>query len=173
MNVLEAIKGRRSIRRFLGEEIPRETVMQLLDAMRWAPSAGNRQPWEFVVISDEATKRRVAEAAYGQMFIAEAPIVIVVCADPGRSAARYGERGANLYCLQDTAAAVENLHLAAVEMGLGTCWVGAFDEGRVAEVIGAPKGIRPVAIVPVGRPAESPPPRPRRSLEEVVHWERF
>lgn len=173
MNVLEAIKRRRSVRRFLREDIPDEVVTALMDVMRWAPSAGNRQPWEFVVVRDEGIKKRVAEAAYGQMFIAEAPVVIVVCADPRRSAARYGDRGINLYCIQDTAAATQNLHLAAVEMNLGTCWVGAFDEDLVAQTIGAPRGIRPVAIVPVGRPAETPAPRPRRSLEEIVHRDRF
>lgn len=173
MNMLKAIKKRRSIRRFLREDIPEEVVMELLDAMRWAPSAGNLQPWEFVVVRDKRIKRRVAEAAYKQMFIAEAPVVIVVCANPSRSATRYGDRGINLYCLQDTAAATQNLHLAAVEMNLGTCWVGAFDEDHVARAIGAPRGIRPVAIVPVGRPAERPPPRPRRSLEEIVHRDRF
>lgn len=173
MNVLEAIKRRRSIRRFLREDIPDEVVMVLMDAMRWAPSAGNLQPWEFIVVRDEGIKRRVAEAAYEQMFIAEAPVVIVVCANPGRSAWRYGDRGINLYCLQDTAAATQNLHLAAVEMNLGTCWVGAFNEDRVAQAIGAPRGIRPVAIVPVGRPAEKPAPRPRRGLREIVHRDRF
>ena len=172
MNVLEAIKKRRSVRRFLKEDIPEGTMMELLEAMRWAPSAGNLQPWEFVVVRDAGVKGRVAEAAQ-QDWIAEAPVVVVVCANPDRSVGRYGDRGVNLYCLQDTAAAVQNLHLAAVEKGLGTCWVGAFSEAGVAQAIGAPKNIRPVAVVPVGRPAETPAPRPRRSLEEVVHRDRF
>jgi nitroreductase len=172
VNVLEAIKKRRSVRRFLKEDIPEDTMMELLEAMRWAPSAGNLQPWEFVVVRDAGVKGRVAEAAR-QDWIAEAPVVVVVCASPDRSSPRYGDRGISLYCLQDTAAAVQNLHLAAVEKGLGTCWVGAFDESGVAQAVGAPRGIRPVAVVPVGRPAEMPVPRPRRSLEEVVHRDRF
>lgn len=172
MNVLEAIKKRRSIRRFLKEDIPEETVIELIEAMRWAPSAGNLQPWEFVVVRDTEVKRKVSEAAR-QPWIAEAPVAIVVCAAPERSAPRYGDRGINLYCLQDTAAAVQNLHLAAVEKGLGTCWVGAFSESGVAEAVGAPRNVRPVAVVPVGRPAETPAPRPRRSLEEIVHRDRF
>jgi nitroreductase len=172
VNVLEAIKKRRSIRRFLKDDVPEDTLMELLDAMRWAPSAGNLQPWEFVVVRDAGVKGRVAEAAH-QAWIAEVPVVVVVCASPDRSSPRYGDRGINLYCLQDTAAAVQNLHLAAVEKGLGSCWVGAFDEDGVAQAVGVPKNIRPVAVIPVGRPAETPAPRPRRSLEEIVHRDRF
>lgn len=164
---------RRSIRAFLDRDISEEDVEILVEAACWAPSAGNRQPWEFVVVRDEANKRSLAEAAYGQSFIAEAPVVFVVCADPGRSASRYGRRGTELYCIQDTAAAVQNLLLTAKANGLGSCWVGAFDESRAAEAVGAPRGVRPVAIVPVGHPAERPPPRPRRRLSEVIHRERF
>ena len=172
MNVLEAIKKRRSVRRFLKEDVSDEALTELLDAMRWAPSAGNLQPWEFVVVRDAEVKKSVADASR-QDWIAEAPVVVVVCASPDRSSPRYGDRGISLYCLQDTAAATQNLHLAAVEKGLGSCWVGAFDEGGVAQAIGAPRGVRPVAVVPVGRPAETPVPRPRRSLEEIVHRDRF
>ena len=172
VNVLEAIKKRRSVRHFLKEDVSDETMMELLDAMRWAPSAGNLQPWEFVVVRDAEVKRKVSEAAR-QAWIMEAPVVVVVCAVPERSAPRYGDRGINLYCLQDTAAAVQNLHLAAVEKGLGTCWVGAFNESLVAQAVNVPQGVRPVAVVPVGRPAETPAPRPRRSLEEIVHRDRF
>ena len=173
MRIPELIKERRSIRAFSDRQISDEDVEVLVEAACWAPSAGNRQPWEFVVVRDEKNKRRLVEAAHGQSFIAEAPVVFVVCADPGRSAARYGRRGAELYCLQDTAAAVQNLLLTATANGLGACWVGAFDEEKAAEIVAAPKGVRPVAIIPVGYPAESPPPRPRRSLSEVTHREKF
>jgi len=173
MHIPEMIRERRSIRVFSDKNIPEGGVELLVEAACWAPSAGNRQPWEFVIVRDEENKRRLAEAAYGQYFIAEAPVVFVICADPRRSASRYGRRGSELYCLQDTAAAVQNLLLTAKANGLGSCWIGAFDEGRVAEAVGSPKGVRPVAIVPVGYPAESPPPRPRRRLSEVIHRERF
>ena len=173
MNVLEAIKKRRSVRSFSREEVSESSLGELLEAMRCAPSAGNLQPWEFVVVRDREAKERLAEAAGGQTFLAEAPVVIVVCAVPRRSAVRYEERGVSLYCLQDTAAAIQNLHLAAVEMNLGTCWIGAFDEQAVADIVNAPKGVRPVAIVPVGHPGETPVPRPRRSLSEIVHRDRF
>lgn len=167
------ISERRSIRAFTDREISEKEAELLVEAACLAPSAGNRQPWEFVIVRDDENKRRLAEAAYGQYFIAEAPVIFVVCADPSRSASRYGRRGIELYCLQDTAAAVQNLLLTAKANGLGSCWIGAFDEARAAEVIGAPKGVRPIAIVPVGYPAESPPPRPRRRLSEVIHKEKF
>jgi len=173
MRIPEVIKRRRSIRAFSDRNLSDDEVKLLVEAACRAPSAGNRQPWEFVVVRDEENRRRLAEAAYGQSFIAEAPVVFVVCADPNRSASRYGRRGVELYCLQDTAAAVQNLLLTAAHNGLGSCWIGAFDEEKTAEAIGAPEGVRPVAIVPVGCPAESPPPRPRRDLSAVIHRERF
>jgi len=173
MEVFEAIKGRRSVRAYTDEEVPDEAIEKILDAARWAPSAGNLQSWEFVVVRDPEAKRRLAEAAWGQRFIARAPVVIVVCANQKRSARGYGERGASLYCIQDAAAATQNMLLAAYALGLGTCWVGAFDERRVAEVINAPSGVRPVAIIPVGRPAERPRPPSRLSLDKVVHYESF
>ena len=173
MRIPEMIRERRSVRAFTGRDVSEEDVELLVEAACWAPSAGNRQPWEFVVVRDEEVKRGLVEAAGGQSFIAEAPVVFVVCADPGRSASRYGRRGADLYCLQDTAAAVQNLLLTAAANGLGGCWVGAFDEGKAAEAVGVPRGMRPVAIVPVGYPAERPPPTPRRRSSEVIHRERF
>ena len=173
MKISESIKKRRSIRRFSGRDLTDDDMQLLVEAAHLAPSAGNLQPWEFVAVREEGNKRRLAEAAHGQSFIAEAPIVFVICAVPERSATRYGKRGVELYCLQDTAAAVQNLLLTAAHNGLGGCWVGAFDEKKAAEAVGAPPGVRPVAIVPVGYPAESPAPRPRRDLSEVVHWERF
>lgn len=173
MQIPDMISERRSIRAFTDREISEKEAELLVEAACLAPSAGNRQPWEFVIVRDDENKRRLAEAAYGQYFIAEAPVIFVVCADPSRSASRYGRRGIELYCLQDTAAAVQNLLLTAKANGLGSCWIGAFDEARAAEVIGAPKGVRPIAIVPVGYPAESPPPRPRRRLSEVIHKEKF
>jgi len=115
----------------------------------------------------------LAQAAFGQYFIAEAPVVVVVCVHPARSARRYGDRGTGLYCIQDSAAFVQNMLLASYAIGLGSCWVGAFDEARAAQAIEAPDGIRPVAIIPIGSPAESPSAPPRRSLEDIVHEERF
>ncbi|MFO7941223.1 MAG: nitroreductase family protein [Bacillota bacterium] len=167
---MEAIKSRRSIRRFEPEPLPPEVVEELLEAARWAPSAGNRQPWHFYVVGDERKRRELVEAAGGQEFIAEAPIVIVVCADAERSAERYADRGRNLYCIQDTAAAIQNILLAAEDRDLGTCWIGAFDEEACARVVDVPDRHRPVAMIPVGVKAIRPKPTPRRDLDEIVTY---
>jgi nitroreductase len=173
MSIPEFITARKSVRTFSHEELPDGMVELLVEAACLAPSAGNLQPWEFVVVRGDENKRRLVEAAQGQTFIAEAPVVFVVCADPNRSRPRYGRRGVELYCIQDTAAAVQNLLLTATANGLGSCWIGAFDEAKAAEAIGAPEGVRPIAMVPVGLPAESPRRRPRRPLAEVIHKEKF
>ncbi len=173
MDVFEAVRLRRSVRAFAEEEISDETLERLLEAARWAPSAGNIQPWEFVVVRKTETKRKLAEAALNQDFIAEAPVVIVVCVDEASSARGYGSRGVNLYCLQDAAAATENMLLAACALGFGTCWVGAFQEDEAKKALNLPRSIRPVAIVPVGHPAEKPEPPHKRPLNEIVHFERF
>jgi len=173
MDVLEAIKGRRSIRAFKNQDVPAETVEELIDAARWAPSAGNIQPWEFIIVRKPKIKRRLVEAALGQMFIEEAPVVIIVCANEERSSQGYGVRGETLYCLQDTAAAIQNIHLAAYSLGLGTCWVGAFREEETRVILRIPQGIRPVAIIPVGYPAEAPTAQMRKSISQIVHYETF
>jgi nitroreductase len=171
MEVFEAIHGRRSIRAFKPDPVGENDLRKILEAGIAAPSAGNRQPWEFVVVKDPKRKRELADAALGQTFIEEAPLAIVVCTNAPRSSRVYGRRGEELYCIQDTAAAVQNMLLAAYAMGYGTCWVGAFDERAAARAIEAPPEIRPVAIVPVGRPAEKPRPTPRLPYKRVVHEE--
>jgi nitroreductase len=173
MDVLNAIKGRRSIRAFQRKTVPEEIVEKLIDAARWAPSAGNIQPWEFIIVQKQEIKRRLAEAALEQSFIEEAPVVIVVCADEKRSSIGYGIRGRVLYCIQDTAAAIQNILLAAYSLGLGACWVGAFKEEEAREILKTPREIRPVAMIPVGYPDESPLPRNRRSLSQIIHRDTF
>jgi nitroreductase len=173
MRIPEAIRERRSVRRFTDREVSEEEAKLLVEAALMAPSAGNLQPWEFVVVRDPEIKRRLVGAAHGQRFISTAPVVFVVCVVPRRSASRYGSRGRDLYCLQDTAAAVQNLMLTARANGLGSCWVGAFDEGRASEALGLPDWVRPIAIVPVGHPAESPQRSPRHPLGRVLHKDRW
>lgn len=173
MDVFKAIKGRRSIRAFTNKKVSDDDVMKILDAARHAPSAGNIQPWEFIVVRGAKIKRGLAQAALDQTFIEEASVVIVACADELRSSQRYGSRGSTLYCFQDTAAAIQNLHLAAYTLGLGTCWVGAFNEAKTRKLLNTPLGVRPVAIIPVGYPAEKPKQQRRRPLTEIVHHEKF
>ncbi len=170
MDTATALRERFSCRSFASVSLSREQIGELLEAARWAPSAGNLQPWRFVVVTDAACRRALAVAAFGQGFVAAAPVAIVVCAVPTESSRGYGARGRDLYCLQDTAAATENLLLAATAAGLGACWVGAFDEESVHRALGLEPGWRPVALIPVGVPAEAPSTRSRRSLIEVARW---
>lgn len=169
MNVSEAVANRRSIRSYKKQDLPKGTVEKLLEAARQAPSAGNVQPWEFVVLSTQKGKQDVSAAAFDQKSLEEASVVIVVCADEKRAFEAYGVRGKTLFCFQDTAAGVQNILLTACSLGLGTCWIGAFKEDEVRLVINAPLHMRPVALIPVGYPGEAPKARSRRPLGEVMH----
>lgn len=170
MDVLDAIKTRRSIRKYRRQAIPREIQEKILEAGRWAPSAGNQQAREFILVERRDIRERLAAAAYGQGFIAEAPLVIVVCASKARSGSRYGARGEGLYALQDAAASTQNMLLAVHALGLGSCWVGAFDEEEVCRVLNLPEGVYPTALLPVGFPGENPRPPGRRSEVRREKW---
>ena len=167
-NGLNIFRQRFSCRRFKPDRLSDEQIASLLEAARWAPSAGNMQPWRFVLVGSPEIKLQLAQAAFGQDHLTQAPIVIAVCAVPEESERRYGRRGRDLYCVQDTAAATQNLLLAAAALGLGACWIGAFDEALAAKALRLHPSWRPVALVPVGRPAATAPPRDRHPLEHVV-----
>jgi len=173
MELSEAIKGRRSIRKYKTQPIPSETVQLLIEAATYAPSAGNIQPWHFIVAEDPAVKKKLAEAAYNQAQVEQAPAVIVVCADEQQISPRYGSRGKNLYCLQDTAAATQNILLIAYSLGLGTCWIGAFNEEQAKQAVNAPEGVRPVAMIPVGYPDVVPRQRMRKPLNDIMRYDTF
>lgn len=168
-DVFDAMREAHSVRQFTTDQVPEPTLTRLLEAACWAPSAGNLQPWYFYVVANDALKRRLAEACFGQRQVSEAPAVVVVMADPARSNERYGERGAQLYCLQDTAAATQNMILAAAGLGLATCWVGAFDERQVQEMVKAPPRLRAVAIVCLGYSNEADEePKERLRVADVT-----
>lgn len=173
MEFFEVIRHRRSVRAYQPTAVEAEKVRQILACAMAAPSAGNLQAYAIVVVTDAKTRRALARAALDQMFIAEAPVVLVFFQDPGRSAVKYGRRGAELYSLQDATIACAYAQLAATALGLASCWVGAFDEETVNRLLKAPPGLRPVALLAVGYPAEVPYPTGRRPLEEVVRWETF
>jgi nitroreductase len=173
MELREALRNRRSVRAFRPDPVPEETLRDLVEIANWAPSAGNLQSRDFILVRDPMTRKALAVAARDQEFLAEAPAVVVVCANARRVEGKYGRRGRDLYMIQDAAAATQNLMLAAHAAGLGTCWVGAFDEAAVRELLGIPAGVRPVALVPVGRPAETPEPPSRLPLTDVLHWDRW
>ena len=173
MDIFDVIKGRRSVRSFTEKPVPEDLLEKVLESATYAPSAGNIQPWEIILVKEERTKRRLAEAALRQYFIAEAPVVIVVCANQGMSERVYGYRGSTLYCIQDTAAAIQNMLLTAYALGLGACWVGAFKEDLVRDVLKIPSGVRPVAIIPIGWPAEKSSKPRKRALNSILHYERY
>lgn len=173
MELLEAIMNRRSIRKFKEECPEDELIEKIIKAGIWAPSAGNLQSWNAVIVKDYQTKVKIAVAAYVQEFVAKTPVLIVMCANKASAGARYGERGRELYCIQDASCAALNMMLMAYDLGLGSAWVGAFKEEDVKNILGLPAHVRPVALIPVGYPDEEPEAPPRRSVEEVIHSKKY
>ncbi len=173
MELFEAIQKRRSIRHYKKQPLPEGAVEKLVEAARLAPSAGNVQPYKLVIVKNEDIRQKLSTAAYGQKDVAEVPVVFVVCADEKRASEGYGDRGKTLYCIQDTAAVVQNILLTACSLGLGTCWIGAFKEEDVKKIVNAPDEMRPVALIPVGVPDEAPAARSRRLLGEFVVTDTF
>jgi nitroreductase len=171
MDVLSLIKNRRSVRRFKKDPFPVELVNQLLEAGQAAPSAGNVQPWKFFVVRNREKQMQLSDAALGQAWILSAPVIIVVCADLARSRSSYGQRGGELYALQDTAAAIQNILLTSTAAGLASCWVGAFREDLAAQVIGVDRqSMRPVALIPIGYPDATATAPQKRALSEIVKY---
>ncbi|MGM0405755.1 MAG: nitroreductase family protein [Thermoplasmatota archaeon] len=171
MEFKEVVRKRRSVRKFKDKSIPQEEIKEIIEIGHMAPSAGNLQARDFIVVSDEDEKKKLSENAYGQKFIAEVPWVIVVCANKKRSESKYGDRGRTLYSIQDATAAVENMLLAIVDKGYASVWVGAFNEEEVSNQLKIPKDVRPVAIIPIGYPARSPKKPSKMNYEEVTHYE--
>jgi len=166
-SILEIIKKRRSIRNFQKKEIPEEIIDKLIEALIWAPSSGNLQARKFYFIFNQKIKERLVGEAFVQSFIIEAPLVVIGCQGE-EIARRYGGRGKNLYSICDVAVSIQNLMLLAYEKGLGSVWIGRFDEKIVSRVLNLPENLRPIVIVPVGYPAESPSAPSRASKEEAV-----
>ena len=167
------IKKRRSVRKYLKKDVPDELLEKILDSTKYAPSAGNYQPWEFIVVRNPDMKKDLATASFNQQWMLEAPILIVACVNVRLAGAVYGERGARLYGVQAVAAAIENMMLTAESLDLGTCWVGAFSEVVVARLLECPEYVRPCAIITLGYPAEKPLVPPKQSTQEYVHIEKF
>ena len=169
MDVSQAIQLRRSVRAYQDKKIEKEKLNKVLEAARLAPSANNRQEWKFVVVKDKNTKEKLAIAASSQTFIAEAPIVIVACATESQSTMSCGQRRYTV----DLSIAVSFMILQAQELGLGTCWIGAFDESNVKDILGVPDNIRVVAITPLGYPAQDPAARSRKKMEQIVCFDKY
>jgi len=171
MSILEIIKERRSVRRYKPDPIPEEALKRVLDAARFSPSGKNLQPWKFIIVNDGSLKKRLVTASVGQNFIAEAPLVVVACAFPDKCYSRMGNYMKSWPV--DVAIAVEHLMLQAHEEGLGTCWIGAFEEKEVKSILDIPDGVRVLALTPLGYPDENPASRGRKSLEEIVSYNSY
>ena len=168
MEVFEAIKNRYSCRSYKAEAVPEEKLKKVLEAARLAPSAHNEQEWKFVVVRDIKKRKDVAGAA-NQSFIAEAPVIIAaVGLDP-----EHIMRSGNPAYAIDLAIAIEHMALQATEEGLDTCWIGAFNQEAVKEILEIPEECRVVALLPLGFPADKPQPKSRKKLEEIVSYDSF
>ena len=170
MEFFDVIKNRHSIRAYENREVEEDKVLSILEGMRKAPSAGNLQAYKVYLVKNKGKRLELAKCALYQWFIYEAPLVLVFFADTYRSSSKYGKRGATLYSVQDATIACAYAQLSATALGLGSCWVGAFDEGCLRKVLNAPEHLLPVAILTIGYSAEKPEPTPRRELKEVVYY---
>lgn len=173
MDFFEVLKQRRSVRLYERKAIEEEKLQQILEAINAAPSAGNLQAYDVVLVRDRDRIRQLARASHDQTFIEDAPVVLVFVANPLRNSNTYGRRGEHLYCVQDATIACTIAHFAATALGLSSCWIGAFDDEAVAKIVGAQPPLQVAAILPIAYPAEHPAPRPRRALSDLVHEEQL
>jgi nitroreductase len=172
MEFFDVVKNRHSVRAFKKQDIEEEKLQKILETANKAPSAGNLQAYDIILIRDSKKKQALAKASFGQKFIADAPAVLVICANEKRSE-HYGQRGRELYCVNDATIAAAYVQLAATALGLATVWVGKFDDNEVKNIIGVPGHAKPVAIIPLGYADEKPEITKRRSLKDLVHEEKF
>lgn len=169
MDVFAAINGRRSIRAYKDMEIEDEKLNRVLEAGRLSPSSSNRQEWKFLVVKDKEKRQRLVEAANGQKFVGEAPVIIVMCATESERVMRCGQ---NAYTV-DLSIATSYMMLEAWELGLGACWLGSFYEDKVKEILDIPENIRIVTMFPLGYPVEVPEAKPRKNFDQVVCFESY
>jgi nitroreductase len=159
MDVMTAIKNRRSIRKYQAKEIPSDVLLQLLEAARLAPSGANRQSWQLIVVTDPEKKKELVPLCKNQHFIEDASVFIVGIDDPAQKWNRV-----------DLTIALDELSLAAEERGIGTCWVGAFDADKLANYLEVPKDKVITVCMSIGYPDESPEARSRKPMSEIVYW---
>lgn len=169
MEVFEAIQSRRSVRSYLARPVEDDVLNHVLEAARLAPSANNRQEGRYVAVRDQESKHMLSIAAEGQGFVAESAAVIACCAAESAHVMACGQPSYTV----DVSIAVDHMTLAAWSLGLGTCWIGAFDEDRVRGILGIPGSVRVVALLALGYPKHPSSARPRKTLHEIVHYEKW
>jgi nitroreductase len=190
MDVMQAIKGRRSIRKYHAESVPEEALQTILEAARWAPSWSNTQCWRLIVVRDKETKSKLADTLEGVRpgranpateAVRSAPVVIAACAERGVSGLRKDESGQSVlatdkgdwWFMFDVALAMQNMSLAAHALGLGTVNTGSLDAAEAARILDVPDNIIVVELMPLGWPDEEPAPRPRKEINEFVFFEKY
>jgi len=173
MDVFEAIRSRRSIRKFKDKQVPWDNIVTIMQAGKYAPSAGNLQNWKFIVVKSDAKRIAIAKACMQQEWMEIAPIFIVVVAEPEKAERYYGARGARLYTIQGCAAAMENMLLTAHSLGLGACWVGAFDEYELFRILNLPEEKSVQGIIVIGYADETPQPPPKYRIEHMMFFEKW
>jgi nitroreductase len=167
---VDAIKKRRSVRKYEEKELSNDQIKQVLETARYAESWANKQGWQIMVVKSAETRAKVAEVLgsnYGARAVATAPVLLVVCMDPNASGVMKGKE----YYMVDAGILMDHLMLEAADMGLGTVFIGMFDEDKVREVLGVPEEYRIVGLTPLGYPAKMPGERPRNELADIVHWD--
>ncbi len=169
MDVLTAIRTRRSIRRYSDKPVEDDKLKLVLEAGRLSPSASNRQAWKFIAVRDGETRQKLADACNGQLFVGQAPVVLVCCGTEPEGIMGCGQYRHSI----DLSIATAYMILEAHELGLGTCWLGSFNEEKVREVLGIPDSLKVVVVTPLGYPAEVPMPRTRKELDEIVCYDRY
>jgi len=171
MDLIEAIVQRRSVRKYKSQEVAWFKIAQIIEAGTFAPSSGNSQDWRFIVVRDKGAIANLATISFGQHWMETAPVLIVVCSDTRNLKRLYDSRGVDFYSVQNCAACVQNMLLVAHSIGLGSCWVGSFDDTKVSESLGLEEFIKPQAILTFGYSDEVPKQPLKTSLETVVYFE--
>ncbi len=173
MSVFEAIATRRSIRKFTAQDVPMELLGVVIDAGRYAPSSGNIQNWRFILIKNPETKQKIAEICQQQLWIAEAPVLLVVCSETEKLKRFYGKRGEMLFSVQNTSAAIQNMLLTIHGLGMASCWIGAFDEDVLKRQLSIPDDVRVQAVLPIGFADEIVPAPTHYTMENVMYFEKY
>jgi len=173
MNVEDCIKKRFSVRQYKKKTVPWKTLAKIINLARYAPSSGNIQNWDLVVVSEKNVKEEIAKACFGQEWMEDAFCFFVVCNNLSKAERSYGERGRDLYSVQNCALFAYNIMLETYNLGLGSCWVGAFDEQKVTEILELPRHIRPEAVITLGYPDEKQKRKERDDPESFCFFEKY
>jgi nitroreductase len=169
MDVFTAISQRSSVRAYKATDVEEDKLKKILEAVRLSPSASNRQEWRFIVVRNKETKKKLAKAAFGQSFIGEAPVVIVACGTDSKAIMACGQPAYTV----DVSIACAFMILQAYELGLGTCWIGAFKEDETKKILSIPEQVRVVAVIPLGYPRQPLSQKSRKSLNQIVCFEKY